>query len=52
MDYANILVLAAEDDAVTVKLAAELAARERASLRVLSVMPEVPVTGWEGWPTS
>lgn len=51
MDYANILTLAAgaEDDAVTLTLAAELAARERACVRVLSVMPDVPVTGWEGW---
>lgn len=51
MDYANILTLAAgaEDDKVTLALAAALAARERATLRVLSVMPEVPATGWEGW---
>lgn len=51
MDYADILLLAAgaEDDAVTLKLGAELAAREGANLRVLSVLPELPVTGWEGW---
>lgn len=51
MEYANILTLAAgaEEDAITLKLGAELAARDRACLRVLSVMPEVPVTGWEGW---
>lgn len=51
MDYANILTLASggEEDAVTLRLAAELAARERGCLRVLSVLPEVPVTGWEGW---